>query len=148
MPLDEDNLTNENVATLLRGYRVSPSDPLQQQLIEIHMGLIRETISSLPISLINQINIGDRRSSDRPNINERRVSNHRVGERRSSDRELLEVGKQGLLPRCCSEEEGTPGLQAEDGGALQTGQELLVLLEVALLNGFDSRKARRSRRQQ
>ena len=77
MPLDENNLTNENVATLLRGYRVSPSDPLQQQLIEIHMGLIRETIAALPISLINQRNIGDRRSSDRPNINERRVSNRR-----------------------------------------------------------------------
>jgi RNA polymerase sigma-B factor len=96
MPLDENNLTNENIVTLLKGYRVSPSDPLQQQLIEIHMGLIRETIASLPISLINKRNIGDRRSSDRPNINERRVSNHRVGERRSSDRELLEVGKQGL----------------------------------------------------
>ena len=96
MPLDKNNLTNENIVTLLRGYRISPSEPLQQQLIEIHMGLIRETITSLPISLINQKNIGERRSSDRPDRNERRVSNRRVGERRSSDRELLEVGKQGL----------------------------------------------------
>lgn len=54
MPLDKNNLTNENIVTLLRGYRISPSEPLQQQLIEIHMGLIRETITSLPISLINQ----------------------------------------------------------------------------------------------
>ncbi|MFZ4730882.1 MAG: RNA polymerase sigma factor SigF [Pseudanabaena sp.] len=96
MPLDKNNLTNENIVTLLRGYRISPSEPLQQQLIEIHMGLIRETITSLPISLINQKNIGERRSSDRSDRNERRVSNRRVGERRSSDRELLEVGKQGL----------------------------------------------------
>jgi RNA polymerase sigma-B factor len=96
MPLDKNNLTNENIVTLLRGYRISPSEPLQQQLIEIHMGLIRETITSLPISLINQKNIGERRSSDRPYRNERRVSNRRVGERRTSDRELLEAGKQGL----------------------------------------------------
>ncbi len=96
MPLDDNNLTNENINSLIRGYRVSPSDVLQQQLIEIHMGLIRETIASLPISLINQKNIGERRSSDRTDKNERRVSSRRVGERRSSDRELLEAGKQGL----------------------------------------------------
>ena len=59
MSLDKNNLTNENIVTLLRGYRISPSEPLQQQLIEIHMGLIRETITSLPISLINQKNIGE-----------------------------------------------------------------------------------------
>ncbi len=96
MSLDDNNLTNENINSLIRGYRVSPSDVLQQQLIEIHMGLIRETIASLPISLINQKNIGERRSSDRTDKNERRVSSRRVGERRSSDRELLEAGKQGL----------------------------------------------------
>jgi RNA polymerase sigma-B factor len=96
MPLDKNNLTNEHIVTLLRGYRISPSEHLQQQLIEIHMGLIRETIASLPISLINQKNIGERRSNDRQTLSERRVSNHRVGERRSSDRELLEAGKQGL----------------------------------------------------
>lgn len=96
MPLDKNNLTKENIVTLLKGYRVSPSEPLQQQLVEIHMGLIRETIASLPITLINQKNIGERRSNDRPDRYERRVSNQRVGERRSSDRELLEIGKQGL----------------------------------------------------
>ncbi len=96
MALDKNNLTNENIVTLLRGYRISPSEPLQQQLIEIHMGLIRETIAALPISLINQKSIGERRSGERTDKNERRVSNRRVGERRSSDRELLEVGKQGL----------------------------------------------------
>ena len=96
MSLDDNNLTNENINSLIRGYRVSPSDVLQQQLIEIHMGLIRETIASLPVSLINQKNIGERRSSDRTDKNERRVSSRRVGERRSSDRELLEAGKQGL----------------------------------------------------
>jgi len=96
MPLDENSLTNENILTLLRGYRISPSEPLQQQLIEIHMGMIRETIASLPIALINEKNLGNRPSSDRSDITERRVSSHRVGERRSNDRELLEVGKQGL----------------------------------------------------
>ena len=96
MPLDKNDLTNENIVTLLRGYRISPCEPLQQQLVEIHLGLIRETIAALPISLINQKNIGERRSSARQAINERRVSNHRIGERRSSDRELLEAGKQGL----------------------------------------------------
>lgn len=96
MPLDKNNLTNENILTLLKEYRISPSETLQQQLVEIHMGLIRETIAALPISLISQTKIGERRSDDRQAIKERRVSNRRVGERRSSDRELLEAGKQGL----------------------------------------------------
>ena len=96
MPLDKNNLTNENIVELLREYRISPSETLQQQLVEIHMGLIRETIAALPISLISQTKIGERRSDDRQAIKERRVSNRRVGERRSSDRELLEAGKQGL----------------------------------------------------
>ena len=96
MSLDDNNLTKESINTLIRGYRVSPSDVLQQQIVEIHMGLIRETIASLPISLINQRDIGERRANDRTDKNERRVSSRRVGERRSSDRELLEVGKQGL----------------------------------------------------
>ena len=56
MPLDSSNLTNENILTLVRAYRVSPSENLQQQIVEIYMGLIRETIASLPISLINQAN--------------------------------------------------------------------------------------------
>ncbi|WP_324603580.1 MULTISPECIES: RNA polymerase sigma factor SigF [Pseudanabaena] len=96
MQLDENSLNNENIAKLLRGYRFSPSESLQHQLVEIHMGIIRETIASLPISLINQTNIGERRSGDRADTSERRVSNKRIGERRSSDRELLEVGKQGF----------------------------------------------------
>ncbi len=54
MPLDENNLTDENIVTLLNGYKISSSEVLQQQLIKVHMGLIRETIASLPISLINQ----------------------------------------------------------------------------------------------
>ena len=96
MPADSNSLANENILTLLRAYRVSPSENLEQQLVEIYTGLIRETITSLPISLINQTRIGDRRSSDRVNLTERRVSNQRSGERRSSDRELIEIGKQGL----------------------------------------------------
>jgi len=96
MPPDEDNSTNENLVTLLREYQLSPSDISQKQLIKIHLGLIRETIASLPISLINQINLGDRRSGDRLDASERRVSNSTVGERRASDRELIEIGKQGL----------------------------------------------------
>jgi RNA polymerase sigma-B factor len=96
MPSDEDNLTNDNIATFLREYRLAPSDALQQKLIEFHLGLIRETIISFPISLINQIKFGDLLSADVPHIRERRVSNSIVRERRSSDRELMEVGKQGL----------------------------------------------------
>ncbi len=91
-----DNLTNDNIATFLREYRLAPSDALQQKLIEFHLGLIRETIISFPISLINQIKFGDLLSADVPHIRERRVSNSIVRERRSSDRELMEVGKQGL----------------------------------------------------
>ena len=96
MPLDSSNLTNENILTLVRAYRVSPSENLQQQIVEIYMGLIRETIASLPISLINQTKISDRRSNARSETLERRVSNKRAGERRAIDRELLEVGKQAL----------------------------------------------------
>lgn len=96
MPLDSNSSTNENILPLLRAYRVSPSDNLQEQLVEIYMGLIRETIASLPMSLINQTRIGDRRSRDRPVTSERRVSNRRTAERRESDRELLEVGKLGF----------------------------------------------------
>ena len=91
MPLDSDNLTNENIAPLLRAYRVSPSENLQQQIVEIYMGLIRETIASLPISSTNQIS-----SSDRASTVERRSSNQRAADRRASDRELIEAGKQGL----------------------------------------------------
>lgn len=96
MPLDSNQLANENILPLLRAYRVSPSANLQEQIVEIYMGLIRETISDLPISLINQTRIGDRRSRDRPVAAERRVSNRRTGERRESDRELLEIGKIGF----------------------------------------------------
>ena len=96
MPLDSSNLTNENILTLVRAYRVSPSENLEQQIVEIYMGLIRETIASLPISLINQTKISDRRSNARSETLERRVSNRRAGERRAIDRELLEVGKQAL----------------------------------------------------
>ncbi|WP_347272311.1 RNA polymerase sigma factor SigF [Pseudanabaena sp. FACHB-1998] len=96
MPLDSNHLTNENILTLLKAYRISPSENLQEKLIEVYMGLIRETISNLPISLINQTRVADRRSKDRPVINERRVTNIRTGERRESDRELIEIGKQGL----------------------------------------------------
>ena len=96
MPLDSSNLTNENILTLVRAYRVSPSENLQQQIVEIYMGLIRETIASLPISLINQTKISDRRSNAHSETLERRVSNKRAGERRAIDRELLEVGKQAL----------------------------------------------------
>jgi len=112
MPSDEDNLTNDtnhNIVTMLREYRLSPSDALQQQLIKLHLKLIREAIASLPISLISQIsqiNFGDRRTADRSDGGERRVSNSIasngiasngiIRERRSSDRELIEIGKQGL----------------------------------------------------
>jgi len=96
MPLDSNQLANENILPLLRAYRVSPSANLQEQIVEIYMGLIRETIADLPISLINQTRIGDRRSRDRPVAAERRVSNRRTGERRESDRELLEIGKIGF----------------------------------------------------
>ncbi|BBC25074.1 RNA polymerase sigma factor SigF [Pseudanabaena sp. ABRG5-3] len=96
MPLDSNQLANENILPLLRAYKVSPSANLQEQIVEIYMGLIRETIADLPISLINQTRIGDRRSRDRPVVTERRVSNRRTGERRESDRELLEIGKIGF----------------------------------------------------
>ena len=96
MPSDEDNLTNDNITTLLREYRLSPSDALQQKLIKFHLGLIREAIASLPISLINQISFSDRQSVDSSDNSERRVANSIVGDRRSSDRELMEVGKQGF----------------------------------------------------
>jgi RNA polymerase sigma-B factor len=89
MPLDENNVSNENIVTLLNEYRISPSEVLREQLIKIHMGLIRETIASLPISLINQKSLRDR-------ADERRKSHQITGERRSIDRDLLEAGKQGL----------------------------------------------------
>ena len=88
---DSNNLTNENILTLIRAYRVSPSQNLQEQIVEIYMGLIRETISTLPVALINQLN-----THNRTEIAERRVSNLRAGDRRARDRELLDVGKQGL----------------------------------------------------
>ncbi|WP_318655887.1 RNA polymerase sigma factor SigF [Pseudanabaena yagii] len=96
MPLDSNPSTNENILPLLRAYRVSPSENLQEQIVEIYMGLIRETIAALPVSLINQTRIGDRRSPNRPATSDRRVSNRRTAERRESDRELLEIGKQGF----------------------------------------------------
>lgn len=96
MPLDSNSSKNENILLLLRAYRVSSSENLQEQIVEIYMGLIRETIATLPISLINQTRIGNQRSRDRPVTSERRVSNRRTAERRSSDRELLEIGKLGF----------------------------------------------------
>jgi len=90
MSLNKSDSIKKSIATLLRGYQNSPSDILQHQIIEIHMGLIRETINSLPTDLINQI------SPNNFSTQERRTSNKRVGERRASDRELLEAGKQGL----------------------------------------------------
>lgn len=96
MPLDSNDLNKDNILSLIRAYRVSPSEHSQQQIVEIYMGVIRETIAALPISLINQTKIGDRRSKDRPALVERRVASRRTGERRSSDRELLEAGKQGF----------------------------------------------------
>lgn len=91
MSLDKNNLTNENLTALLDEYKICPSDSVQQQIIEIHMGLIREAITSLPIPLISQT-----WNNNDPEIGERRVSNRRAAERRSSDSELLEIGKQGL----------------------------------------------------
>jgi len=96
MPLDSNSSKNENILPLLRAYRVSSSENLQEQIVEIYMGLIRETIATLPISLINQTRIGNQRSRDRPVTSERRVSNRRTAERRLSDRELLEIGKLGI----------------------------------------------------
>jgi len=90
MSLNKSDSIKKSIATLLRGYQNSPSDILQHQIVEIHMGLIRETINSLPTDLINQI------SPNNFSTQERRTSNKRVGERRASDRELLEAGKQGL----------------------------------------------------
>ncbi len=95
MPLDSD-LTSENILTLIRAYRVSPSENLQEQIVEIYMRLIRETIATLPIAIISQASISDRRFSDRQISVEQRATNQRRSDRRSSDRELLEVGKQGL----------------------------------------------------
>jgi hypothetical protein len=66
MPLDSNSSKNENILPLLRAYRVSSSENLQEQIVEIYMGLIRETIATLPISLINQTRIGNQRSRDRP----------------------------------------------------------------------------------
>ncbi|NUN64165.1 RNA polymerase sigma factor SigF [Pseudanabaena biceps] len=91
MPLDKENLTNENLVALLDEYKICPSDFVQQKIIEIHMGLIREAITSLPISLLSQT-----WNNNDPETGERRVSNRRTAERRSSDNELLEIGKQGL----------------------------------------------------
>ncbi|MFN5924542.1 MAG: RNA polymerase sigma factor SigF, partial [Pseudanabaena sp.] len=65
MPLDSNSSKNENILPLLRAYRVSSSENLQEQIVEIYMGLIRETIATLPISLINQTRIGNQRSRDR-----------------------------------------------------------------------------------
>ncbi|WP_350329399.1 RNA polymerase sigma factor SigF [Pseudanabaena mucicola] len=96
MRLDSNSSKNENILLLLRAYRVSSSENLQEQIVEIYMGLIRETIATLPISLINQTRIGNQRSRDRPVTSERRVSNRRTAERRLSDRELLEIGKLGF----------------------------------------------------
>ncbi|HBC41981.1 MAG TPA: RNA polymerase subunit sigma-70 [Pseudanabaena sp.] len=96
MPLDSNSSKNENILPLLRAYQVSSSENLQEQIVEIYMGLIREMIATLPISLINQTRIGNQRSRDRPVTSERRVSNRRTAERRSSDRELLEIGKLGF----------------------------------------------------
>lgn len=96
MRLDSNSSKNENILLLLRAYRVSSSENLQEQIVEIYMGLIRETIATLPISLINQTRIGNQRSRDRPVTSELRVSNRRTAERRSSDRELLEIGKLGF----------------------------------------------------
>ena len=93
---DENNLTNENILTLIRAYRIAPSQNLQEQIIEIYMGLIRETIATLPVSLINQPKTHNRTESNRAEISERRVANVRAGDRRARDRELLDVGKQGL----------------------------------------------------
>ncbi len=90
MSLNKSDSIKKSIATLLRGYQNSPSDILQHQIVEIHMGLIRETINTLPTDLINQI------SPNNFSTQERRTSNKRVGERRASDRELLEAGKQGL----------------------------------------------------
>lgn len=96
MRLDSNSSKNENILLLLRAYRVSSSENLQEQIVEIYMGLIRETIATLPISLINQTRIGNQRSRDRPVTSELRVSNRRTAERRLSDRELLEIGKLGF----------------------------------------------------
>lgn len=90
MSLNKNDSAKEGIATLLRGYQDAPSDILQRQIVEIHLGLIRETIASLPAALINQI------TPNNLSIQERRTSNKRVGERRASDRELLEAGKKGL----------------------------------------------------
>lgn len=98
MPLESNQLTNENPSSLLRAYKVSPSENLQEKIVEIYIGLIQETIVSLPIALINQTRIGDRRSRDREYSIEadRRVSNEGNADRRASDRELLEIGKMGF----------------------------------------------------
>jgi RNA polymerase sigma-B factor len=86
-----EKLTDDKVLGLLRGYRISPSDDLQEQIINSHLELIRETISSLPISLINthQTSQPDRRVSGR-------TGDRRTGDRLLTDRELVDAGKQGL----------------------------------------------------
>jgi RNA polymerase sigma-B factor len=91
MPSDSRNANTENSLSLVRAYQVSPSENLENMLIEIYIGLIRETIDSLPVTLTNQIGSGDRAM-----VEERRSTNRRSGERRNSDRELLQIGKQGL----------------------------------------------------
>jgi RNA polymerase sigma-B factor len=91
MPSDSNSSQTENNLTLLRAYQVSPSANLEDRLVEIYMGLIRETIASLPLALVNQIS-----SPKRPHAEERRTSSRHAGERRAIDRELLQVGKQAF----------------------------------------------------
>ncbi|MDX2256677.1 MAG: RNA polymerase sigma factor SigF [Pseudanabaenaceae cyanobacterium bins.39] len=91
MASDSKNVSTENSLSLLRAYQVSPSEDLETMLIEIYIGLIRETIDSLPAALTNQLGNGDRAITE-----ERRSTNRRSGERRNSDRELLQIGKQGF----------------------------------------------------
>jgi RNA polymerase sigma-B factor len=91
MPLDSTCSQNENNLTLLRAYQVSPSANLEDRLVEIYIGLIRETIASLPLDLVNQIS-----PPKRSNTQERRAANRHLGERRAIDRELLQVAKQAF----------------------------------------------------
>ncbi len=91
MPSDSTSSHDESNLTLLRAYQVSPSANLEDRLVEIYMGLIRETIASLPLALINQISAPQRLNSE-----ERRTANRHAGERRAIDRELLQVGKQAF----------------------------------------------------
>lgn len=91
MPSDSSSPQDKNNLTLLRAYQVSPSVILEDRLVEIYMGLIRETIASLPLALINQIS-----ALQRPVTEERRTTNRHAGERRAIDRELLQIGKQAF----------------------------------------------------